>query len=80
MTRHTVIPDKTKKSLPAEKEKTQWITLGQAAEEITNIQEKNGVEVAVIDAIREFSRTAGRCSIDEGAQFMGSPKDTVMKP
>jgi hypothetical protein len=42
------------KWLPSGDEKTQWMTLGRAAEEITNIQEQNGADDAVIDAIREF--------------------------
>ena len=42
------------KWLPAAEEKTQWMTLGRAADELTNIQEKNGADDAVIDAIREF--------------------------
>ena len=42
------------KWLPSGDEKTQWMTLGRAAEEITNIQEMNGAGDAVIDAIREF--------------------------
>jgi hypothetical protein len=40
--------------LPEAEEKTQWMTLGRAAEEITNIQEKNGADDAVIGAMRGF--------------------------
>lgn len=42
------------KWLPEAAEKTPWMTLGRAAEGITNIQEKNEADDAVIDAIREF--------------------------
>lgn len=42
------------KWLPAAEEKTQWMTIGRATDELTNIQEKNGADDAIIDAIREF--------------------------
>lgn len=42
------------KWLPEAEEKTQWMTLGRAAKEITNIQEMNVADDAVIGAIREF--------------------------
>ena len=49
------------KWLLARDEKTQWMTLGRAAEEIANIQEQHGADDAVIDAIRGFF--AGRRSV-----------------
>lgn len=42
------------KWLAAAEEKTQWMTLGRAAEEITNIREQSGADDVVIDVIQEF--------------------------
>ena len=49
------------KWLPEAEEKTRWMTLDRADEEIANIQEQSGANDAVIDAIREFF--AGRRKI-----------------